>query len=235
MQWSASLRVFLLLLMVGCESIYSAGNINCKIPPFDRRRCYQVYTSNPHLNYSDASTACRATQQRLASMETEQLVMFVKANIQFQLIWIGLSRTSDGQPDVWTSGKQLQASLYPSVTLSVNRGSQDVGKLCSLILNGSTVTFINTLCSGTADRLCETFRSNVFQVRPIGHVVNDVSEGQLVNSDIPISIFDCIRKCWENWTCEAIGHDGVTCLLHFQQAGHKVNVTSARVVYTRMK
>lgn len=64
-------------------------------------------------------------------------------------------------------------------------------------------------------------------------MVNDVSNGQPMVSKV-MSIIECVRNCKSDLSCDAVSHDGVTCKLHVQQAGHNITVTSSEATYVRM-
>ncbi|XP_025092056.1 uncharacterized protein LOC112562787 [Pomacea canaliculata] len=230
-----------LLFIMGVSRL-TASSDDCKIPSFDTSRCYQVYTDL--LSWGDAAAACRGSGQRLATLENGNLLKFVIDNFYpelnllgfriqlLRIFWIGLSPTSDGQQYTWTSGQRLDRSLYTNILFSSTLTSSVYGNLCGAFY--WPLGIFATNCSYPSYRICETVRSLSFHARSVGYVVSDVSSGQQVASDVVVSVIDCVRRCKGDETCLAISHDGVTCQLHVQQAGHNITVTRNVVVYTRI-
>lgn len=56
---------------------------SCKTPPFDKRRCYQLYWDRMQ-SWSSSSKACQATGQRLPSIENGRLLQFINDNIWWE-------------------------------------------------------------------------------------------------------------------------------------------------------
>ncbi|XP_025092342.1 uncharacterized protein LOC112562935 [Pomacea canaliculata] len=147
---------------------------------------------------------------------------------RYARVWVGLQRAADGQPDKWTNGGNFVPNLYPGIVLNVSRAGLDNGKLCSVADRNAQSALANAVCSDYYDRICETVKTSVYKVRPSGQVAKDVGPGQPRAAE---SVLSCVRTCRRELTCVAISHDGVTCQLHFPQAGRNLTVTSIPKMY----